>query len=343
MFELITGSWLSAAIGAIAELGVADVMSETPRPARDLAKEAGVDADCLHRLLATGTDIGLFRVHTPGYFSLTPLGRTLRSDSGTSMRGFARWIGSPAERGSTAYLAEAVRSGNAVFSMANGKPAWDYLHENPDVQALFNAGMTDISAQITVAVATTYDFSAHSTLVDVGGGQGRLLAAILAARPRLDAILYDKPEVVAHAAPVLEQAGVADRCRVVGGDFLTGVPRGGDAYLLSSVIHNWDDPDATRILSHCRDAAPAHGRVLMAEAILPPDGQHALSKRLLDLSMLANCSGRQRTETEFAALCEQAGLTLLRTHHTDMCSVVEAGALATQPRSDGSRSTSQAA
>ncbi|WP_217143776.1 methyltransferase [Streptomyces sp. AC627_RSS907] len=325
MYELILGSWCSAVIGAVAELGVADAMSDEPRSATALAQQLGTDPDCLHRLLATGTDIGLFQGHNPGHFSLTALGRTMRDDTADSMRGFARWVASPTERGSTAYLAEAVRSGNAVFEHAHGKPAFAFLRDNPGVQAVFNAGMSDISAQITAGVVSAYDFSAHHTLVDVGGGQGRLLAAILAAHPHLQGVLYDQPEVVEQAQPVLKRAGVADRCRVLGGDFLTEVPQGGDAYLLSSVIHNWDDAQAAHILSLCRDAASTKGRVLMAEAVLPPAGHHALAIRLLDLSMLANCNGRQRTETEFADLCHQAGLSLVRTHQaSDMCSLLEA-------------------
>lgn len=325
LLDLIIGSWLSAAIGAAAELGVADAMSSTSRPTDDIAQAIGADPDSLHRLLAAGTDMGLFQEGPPRHFALTDLGRTLRSDAADSMRGFARWIGSHTERAVTAHIADAVRTGGAVFETVLGKPAWEYLRAHPDIHAVFDQGMTDISAQITADIAGAYHFGTHHTLVDIGGGRGRLLATLLTAHPALRGILYDQPDVVADAAPLLQKAGVADRCRITSGDFLTAVPAAGDAYLLSNVIHNWNDAQAAHILNLCRNAMAPDGRVLLAEAVVPGSGRHALMTRLLDLSMLANCNGRQRDERQFAALFQKAGLVLVRIHQgPGICSIVEA-------------------
>jgi hypothetical protein len=322
LFELITASWVAAAVSAAAELGVADAMGFEPLPVDEIAGRVGADAEALHRLLRACADLDLVE-ETPGRrFALTELGRALRSDAADSMRGYARWIGGQTERSTMAHLAQAVRTGRSVFEEVHGRTAWAHMNEDPQAAAVFDQGMTDISAQLTRSVADSYDFGAHGTLVDVGGGRGRLLAIVLSAHPGLRGVLFDRPEVVAHAGPVLE--GVRERCRVVGGDFLSSVPEGGDAYLLSNVIHNWGDHDAVRILSHCREAMTGDGRVLLAEVVMPDSPGPARTAKFMDLSMLAHCDGKQRTRTQFADLFRRAGLRLARVLPSHGTSIVEA-------------------
>jgi hypothetical protein len=324
IYEMVTGSWLAATVSAAAELGVADQMSAAPRGVADIASAVQADEEGLYLLLSACADLGLVQEGSRRDFALTPLGQALRSDGPESMRGFARWVGTHAERATMAALAQAVRTGRSVFADVHGQSPWDYLREHPEVGAVFNQGMSDISRLVTSSVADVYDFSAFGTLVDVGGGRGQLLAVLLTAHPDLRGVLFDQPAVVADAGPVLEEAGVEERCRVIDGDFLVSVPEGGDAYLLSNVIHNWDDSDAALILSHCREAMTAAGRVLLAEVVLPDGPQPAPAAKLLGLSMLANCGSRQRTEAEFAALFHKAGLRLTRILTSRTTSIVEA-------------------
>ncbi len=254
LFELITTSWVSAAVGAAAELGIADAMSQTPTPVDQIAKRVGADTDALGRLLRACADLDLVAEPSTDVFTLTELGAALRTDSPNSMRGYARWLNSPAERSTMGRLADAVRTGGPVFEAVHGVPAWTYMREHPESADLFDQGMTDISSQITRPIVQDYDFTDSRLLIDVGGGKGRLLSLILENHPHLQGVLYDRPEVTRDALPALTTGTLAERCRVQSGDFLTSVPTGGDTYLIASVIHNWNDEDSIRILTHCRHA-----------------------------------------------------------------------------------------
>ncbi|MFD7367894.1 methyltransferase [Nocardiopsis alba] len=324
LFELITTSWVSAAVGAAAELGIADAMSDTPTPVDQIAKRVGADTDALGRLLRACADLDLVAETSTGVFTLTELGAALRTDSPHSMRGYARWLNSPAERSTMGHLAEAVRTGGPVFETVHGVPAWTYMRAHPESAALFDQGMTDISSQITRSLTEEYDFGDSRLLIDVGGGKGRLLSLILQNHPHLHGVLYDRPEVTRDVLPTLTTGALAERCRVEGGDFLTSVPTGGDTYLLASVIHNWNDEDSTRILTHCRHAMAPQGRVLLAEILMPEEPAAARTAKFMDLSMLVHCDGRQRTRAEFTALLDRSGLRLNRIVPCSGVSVVEA-------------------
>ncbi|MEU2945183.1 methyltransferase [Nocardiopsis alba] len=324
LFELITTSWVSAAVGAAAELGVADAMSETPTPVDQIAKRVGADTDALGRLLRACADLDLVAETSTGVFTLTELGAALRTDSPHSMRGYARWLNSPAERSTMGHLADAVRTGGPVFEAVHGVPAWTYMRAHPESATLFDQGMTDISAQLTSSMAHEYDFADSRLLVDVGGGRGRLLSLILQAHPHLHGVLYDRPEVVDDAEPALTTGALAERCRVEGGDFLSSVPTGGDTYLLASVIHNWNDDDSIRLLTHCRTAMDPRGRVLLAEVLMPEEPAPARTAKFMDLSMLVHCDGEQRTRPHLAELLDRSGLRLNRVVPCSGVSVVEA-------------------
>lgn len=323
LYELITASWVAAAVGAAAELGVADVMTAEPRAVEEIAGEVGADPGALHRLLRACTDLDLVEMVPGRGFALTGLGQALREDAPSSMRAYARWVGSRTERSTTAHLADAVRTGGPVFEEVHGDPVWVHMRQNPCTAALFDRAMTDISAQLTRSLVGEYDFAGTERLVDVGGGRGRLLSLLLEAHPGMRGVLFDRPEVVAHPEPALTRGELAERCRIEAGDFLASVPPGGDTYLLASVVHNWNDDDAVRILTRCHDAVEPGGRVLLAEVLVPEGPEAAPTATFMDLSMLAHCGGKQRTEHQFADLLRRSGFRLERVVPTQGVAVVE--------------------
>ncbi|OLR93224.1 methyltransferase [Actinokineospora bangkokensis] len=320
ILQLATAGWMSAAVSAAASLGVADALAAGPRRVDDLAEEIGAHAPTLYRLLRACADFDLFTEHDDQVFALTELGDALRADSPLSMRGFAQWVGDPADRYSWSGLADSVRTGRSAFEAVHGQDVWEYMATHTDTAAVFNNAMTGASNQMIKPVVAAYDFSAFGTVVDVGGGHGALLAEVLRRNPGVRGVLYDQPEVVAGVS----HPDVADRFTTAGGSFFDSVPGGGDAYLLSNVIHDWDDEKSTRILSNVRAAMNPGARVLLAEVIMPGKAEPAPTVKLMDLNMLVLCDGKQRTEAEFADLFAASGLALSRIVPTGFCSVVEA-------------------
>jgi SAM-dependent methyltransferase len=208
-------------------------------------------------------------------------------------------------------LHHCVKTGERSFDRIFGIPPFAYLAQNPAAAAIFDDAMTGWSMQNSMGVAADYDFSGIGTLTDVGGGHGYLLATILKANPSLRGVLYETPEVCAGAQARLAAEGVADRCRVAAGDFFASVPDGTDACILKSVIHDWDDAQATTILRNCRRAVGPGGRVLLAEMVIPPGNDPHVGK-LIDLEMLVMAGGHERTEAQFRDLLAGAGLPMTR-------------------------------
>ncbi|MET0134592.1 MAG: methyltransferase [Kibdelosporangium sp.] len=320
ILQLATASWMSAAVSAAASLGVADALAAGPRSVDDIAKDIDAHAPTLYRLLRACADFDLFEEHDDQVFALTELGHALRTDSPFSMRGFARWVGEPADRYSWSGLADSVRTGQPAFERVHGQDVWDYMATHPDTASVFNNAMTSASNQMIKPVVAAYDFSRFGTVVDVGGGHGALLAEVLRTNPGVRGVLYDQPDVVAGAS----HPDVAERFSIAAGSFFDSVPAGGDAYLLSNVIHDWDDTKSTRILSNVRDAMAPDARVLLAEVVMPGKAEPAPTVKLMDLNMLVLCDGKQRTEGEFAELLRGAGLELSRIVPSGFCSIVEA-------------------
>ncbi|GGT19137.1 methyltransferase [Streptomyces purpureus] len=324
VLQLATASWMAAAVSAAAELGVADTLADGPRPAGEIARAVGADAPTLYRLMRACADIGLFEEHEGEVFALTEVGEALRSDAPTSMRNFARWVGLAADRNTWAGLADSVRTGEPAFEKVHGQNVWDFMRDRADVSGIFDDAMTEASRQLIAPVVGAYDFSGIGTLVDVAGGHGALLAAVLDAHPGVRGVLYDQADVVVGAKQTFRERGLEDRVDTVGGDFFESVPPGGDAYLLSNVIHDWDDANSLKILTNCREALADGGRVLLVEAVMPERSEPSPTVTLMDLNMLVLCGGRQRTETEFADLFARAGLRLTRIVRAGLHSVVEA-------------------
>ena len=286
MMDLITGAWTAQAITAAADLGVADALAKAPLSADELAAAVNADPDALSRLLRALISRGIFRQHRDGRYELTPLADTPRSNADVSIAGFARWLGSPEHREHWSHVADAVRTGRAVIPELRGKPAFEYLADEPQLAEIFNRAMTSVSELSIAPVIGAYDFSPYPTIVDVGGGQGRLLAAILAATPTARGVLFDLPQVVAGAPTLLREHHAQDRVRIVEGSFFERVPENGDAYVLKNVIHDWPDADAVHILRNIRTAADAGKRVLLVEFVIPNHDREFLGKCLDVASVL---------------------------------------------------------
>jgi O-methyltransferase len=310
IFELSIGTWVSQALSVAAALGIADELRSGPRPIDEIATAAGADAHSLYRVLRALADVDVFQELDGHRFALTELGELLRSDVTGSMRSWAIMHGLPPWRDTWTDLLASVRTGQPVFERVHGQGPFEYLTAHPEYAQVFDAAMTAISSQWIPAVVAAYDFGQFERVVDVGGGNGALLAAVLAAHPELRGTLYDQAGAIAGAGPALEAAGVSDRCDRIAGDFFDSVPAGGDAYLLSNVIHDWDDQQSVQILGRCRDAMTGGGRVLLCEAALPDRIEPSFAK-WIDLETML-IGGGQRTEAEFGELYRQAGLRLSR-------------------------------
>src|ERR687886_1390198 len=259
---------VSQAIHVAAALGIADLLEDGPKSVDELAETTGTHAPTLYRLLRALASVGIFIETDDGRFGLTPLAEYLRTDTPGSLRAFVRLIGQQSFWRSWGHLLHSVRTGEPAFRKVHGTGPFEYWAGHPEEAAVFDAAMTSHSSGVVDAVVRSYDFSGIRVLLDVGGGEGVLLAAILAANPSLRGILFDQPHVVGTAGALLEWAGVADRCEVVGGSFFEAVPVGADAYLLKSVIHDWDDAAAIEILRACRAAMAVRGKLLVVERVV---------------------------------------------------------------------------
>lgn len=308
LLQMMTGYWVSQAIYVAAKLGLADYFGEGPRSSEELAAATGVDASSLHRLLRALASVGIFTEVDPGHFALTPLAALLRAGTPGSMRALAITYNEEQYR-AWGDLLYSVQSGQPAFQHQFGMGPFEYFALHPEADRVFNEAMIDWTHQLAGAVASTYDFSPFGTVVDVGGGYGTLLAAILRRHQQTRGILFDLPHVVADAEGPLAKAGVADRCTRIGGDFFAAVPAGGDAYVLAQILHDWDDERGVAILKQCRRAMPPHAKLLVVELVLPP-GQEAFFGKWLDLHMLVVTGGRERTAAEYEALFRPAGLAV---------------------------------
>lgn len=319
-----TAAWVAQALNVVAALGVADHLADGPRTVGDLAAAVGADGPSLYRVLRVLADVEVFAELDGRRFALAELGEPLRRDAPVSLRAWAEMAGAPFHMQALTDLVGAVRTGEPAFERVHRQQAFDWFRDHPAEWTLFNDAMTGASSPVIADLVAAYDFSAVGTVIDVGGGHGALLAALLQAHPHLHGVVYDLPEVVTGAPPLLDKAGVGARASTVGGDFFHSVPTGGDVHVLANIIHDWDDDRAVRILANCRATLKPGGRVLLGEAVLP-EGPGPSMAKLVDLEMLVMGTGRQRTEAEYRQLFRRAGLELIGIGPTNpMCSVVEA-------------------
>jgi O-methyltransferase domain len=307
---MLRGQGLPRAVETAAELGIPDLVADGPRSIDDLAEATGSHAPSLYRLLRALAAHGVFEELEGQRFAQTPRSATLTSTHPRSLRDTARMFGSEWQRRSWAAFPHSIRTGRPSVDAVYGMSLWQYFEDvDPAAGAVFDAAMTGESSHLAPAILAAYDFSAFATLVDVGGGHGHLLAAVLQANPRLRGVLFDRPSTVAALHDDLRVPEAAERVEVVAGSFFDRVPAGADAYLVKFVLHDWDDASAGQILGRLREAVPAHGRLLVMERLLSRATDFPAAA-LLDLAMLKNHAGRERTEDEFRVLLSGAGFQL---------------------------------
>lgn len=324
IIELTYGYRITQVLYVAAKLGIADELRDGARSSRDLADAVGAHPPSLLRLLRALVKLEVLSAVGPDGFALTPLGACLvRSAEGSARarvllegeRLYEHWRD----------LLGTVRTGTNVHQRRHGTDAWTHRQQHPDGAGVFDDAMQEASGPRVAALIAAYDFAGLRTVVDVGGGRGSLLAGILVAHPTMRGILFDQPSVVAGAAAVLAAAGVADRCRIQAGSFFDAVPPGGDAYVLSVIIHDWDDAPAIAILRNCRRAMAASGHLLLLERVMSTLPDTPLLAFLADLQMMHALSGRERSQEEFRTLLARAGFALTRVvPMTGALSVVEA-------------------
>ena len=307
--KLINGFHISQAIYVAAALGIADLLRDGPRTSDDLANATATHPRSLYRLLRALAAVNVLDEQSEQRFALTPLGECLRTDSSNSRWAWARYVGRPYVWQSWGELLHNVETGETAFRHLHNTGIWEWRGGKPEERKIFDDAMTGLSRAVAKAVVQAYDFSPFSCVVDVGGGQGALLAEILTRHTRLRGVLYDLPDVVASAPPVLQTAGVADRCHVIGGDFFKAVPEGGDAYIFKSVLMDEDDDEATAILKGCRRVMTSSARLVVIEGVVAPANRGPEAK-FSDLNMMLMTGGRIRSREEFASLFSSAGFRL---------------------------------
>ncbi|WP_280376982.1 methyltransferase [Nocardia wallacei] len=309
LMEMIGNGSFAQAIYVAAKLGVADVLADGPLDAAQIAARADTDTDATFRLLRLLSSRGVFRMEPDGRFALNELSDPLRSDAEVSIRPWSLFIGSPEHREHWSHLDEAVRTGKAVVPALRGMSFFEFTRSNPEFGKVFDDSQTSVSGLTLRAVLSSHDFSPYSVIVDIGGGNGRLLGEILSRTPGSRGVLYDTAPVVEGARERLSAFG--DRCTITAGSFFDAVPPGGDAYILKHVLHNWSDDEARTILGNIKQAMSPEGRLLVIEILLP-EGNAPNLGFLTDLNLLALFGGKERTEREHRELLAAAGFEVER-------------------------------
>ena len=308
LLQLMTGYQRAQAVYVAAKLGVPDLLAEGPRPVEELAAATQSHTSSLYRLLRALASVGVFSETSPRTFALTPTAALLRTGTADSMRSLALMYNEESyfAWGNMIY---SIRTGEPAFAHRFGMEPFPYFMQNPEADRLFNEAMIGYTHQVANAVVGTYDFSPFGVVADIGGGYGTLLAAILQSSPNTRGILFDIPHVIDAAQGFLSTTGVADRCTRIAGDFFSAVPAGADAYVLSQILHDWEDEQCLTILKHTRRVTPKDGKLLVVELVIPPGNEPSFGK-WLDLHMLAIPGGRERTESEYRTLFRDAGFEL---------------------------------
>lgn len=322
LMEQAMGHLFSAALRTAAHYRIADHLAQGPRTADQLAAATGTHAPHLRRVLRYLATRGIFREDASGAYQLTPAARPLRTDTPDSLHTAVLMMTDKLFLRTSAGLAESVQSGGASFERLFGQPFFAYLMSDPDTRALFDDGMTSLSATVDEAVADAYPFPETGTVVDIGGGRGGLLRAVLRRRPQLTGVLTDQaPPLARH---LLDSDDLKGRWRTEEIDFFAAVPPGGDVYILKHVLHDWPDEYCRRILRTCRTAMEPGSRLLIVESVLPPGNAPHFGKAM-DVAKMAIVDGQERTAEDFSTLLSAGGFRLTRTLPTTAFpSIIEA-------------------
>lgn len=311
LLQMFASSWISQSIYVVAKLRIADLLKDGPKSSDELAKATETHANSLYRVLRALTSVSIFAEIEDGRFGLTPLATCLMTGVPGSARALAIAYGEEWHWQPWLNVLHSLKTGNTAFQHIYGMQPFEYLGKNPEAGKIFSEAMTSTTTTLCAKITSDYNFSSIDKIVEIGGGYGGLIAAILKAHPTMQGILFDLPPVVSGARGLIEASRLTKRCEIVGGDFFEFVPSGGNAYILKQVIHDWDDSHAIAILKNCRRAMVENGKLLLIETVVPPRDQPSFSK-ILDLEMLVMSGGCERTEAQYRAIFEAAGFQLTR-------------------------------
>ena len=313
LIQMLTGAWVTQLVAAVSRLGIPDQLAAgEPQSSEQLARAVGVDAGALRRVMRSLASVGVFVEAEPGRYALTPIGVRLRADAPDSMRDLFLAETDEVHRRSWDRLLDAIRTGQPRPQEVFGMPAFHYYGKHVEDGEQFGRAMQNVSAMAAQGVIANYDFSAARLIVDVGGGNGSFVRAILKQQPQARGIIFDLPYIQSQASMKIRDDGQADRCRFEAGDFFSGLPPGGDIYLLKFILHDWNNDESKRILKAVRDAIAPAGRVVIVEMLVPDDNEPGFVQ-LMDINMLVMTGGLERTATEYGALLADAGFRLART------------------------------
>lgn len=309
LIEMARAHWLSRIAYVAAKLNIADHLAQGPRKAEELAAVTKTHAPSLYRLMRTLAGLGILAENDRHEFTLTPVGEALKAGAPGAAKATILTMASDWWVGAFQQLLYSVETGESGFEKYLGMPVFDWLARNPEQASLFSETMIGVHGAEPAAVAAGYDFGRFGTIVDVGGATGHLLTTILQQHGGPKGTLYDLPHVVRDAPALIAARGLTDRVSIAGGSFFDAVPAGGDAYLLSHVIHDWSEDQCMTILGNCRRAMSSAARLLLIEMVLPDDNRFHPGQ-ILDLMMLVGPGGRERTKAEYRQLLDKAGLRL---------------------------------
>ena len=316
---MISGYMISQVISATAALGLADLLAEEPKSAEALAKMTKTYHEPLTRLLRALSALGLTEQSEKGIFELTSLGALLRSDVPGSLRPLALLQGGEGIWRAWGNLLHTLRTSETAFNHVFGMGSFKHGALHPERAAMFDTYMAELTRRWVGAILTTHDFSQTRRIVDIGGGNGVLLSAILAAFPQAEGIVFDTAAGITGAAQRLEKAGVQQRCRIVAGDFFDAVPQDADTYILKSVLHDWSDDELIAIVKNCHRAMGPDSTLAVIERALPerilPDDAHR-EIVMMDIHMMVATGGRERTVSQYNELLAAAGLTVIAARPT---------------------------
>jgi hypothetical protein len=309
--QMATGFARTQELYTMVKLDIADHLSDGPKQSHELAHIVDAHPQALHRFLRKLVVLNLLAQDDDGAFRISPMGELLCSNHPESLRTLILYIGEMSYHAQRELL-YSVKTGRPAFDYVFGMSFFDFFAEHPEIGAWFNDLMSEGINDRAAGIVAAYDFSQADTIVDVGGGNGTLISAILNANARPRGIVFDRPNVVTEAQLFLDDEGLSDRCQTIAGDvFHDPIPPNGDIYLLSQIVHDWDDDHAKWILRNCRAVLRDSSRLLLIEGIMPEQATEAPATIGSDLSMLMLTGGRERTEAEYRQLLSAAGFQIV--------------------------------
>lgn len=327
LIQMAGGFNISQIIYVTAKIGLADLLKDEPKTLEELVVASGTSSSGLYRLLRALLALGILTQDANDKFNTTELGCYLRTNHPASVRAHILFLAGEVNWQSWGNFIHSVKTGESAFQHLFGMNLFEYTTYNPQFGEIFNNAMAGMTGNMVQELVTGYDFSPFKQVVDVGGGNGALLIALLKAYPSLHGTVFDLPGAANQAIHLLGEAGVNERCAVIDGDFFESVPAGGDVYLLKSIIHDWDDQRACEILKNCGQAMDKNARLLILEGLIPEKIEATashLGQVIFDLRMLTMTpGGKERTETEFRQLFKNAGLNLVRVSSTNRWKILE--------------------